>query len=90
MPICGWFFTHFSTHHTPSVKLSVNVYSFVYNMCKEEALFEGTNGMKKYINIFRIQSWCNIIKILIIVGAVFLTKTGYSEFTMGEEIKCRN
>jgi hypothetical protein len=60
-------------------------------MCvKEEALFEGTNGMKKYINIFRIQSWRNIIKILIIVGAVFLPETGYSEFTMGEETKCRN
>lgn len=57
-------------------------------MRSESDIFD--NYMKKYINIFRIQSWRNIIKILIIAGAVFLPKTGYSEFTMGEDIKCRN
>jgi hypothetical protein len=46
--------------------------------------------MKPYINILKAWSWRNIIKILIIAGAVFLPETGYHGIVAGEEIKCRN
>lgn len=46
--------------------------------------------MKINTNIFKIPCWNTIIIILIIVGAVFLPKTGIPGFTMSDEIKCRN